>query len=140
MAWTPLCSMNCAASGGTELAPRTVRQHPGRHRSGPGQFLQPSWPSGTACRTGNDGARRYRHAMAHVTILDLNLASLRGAVDASTYARGAEYARQRDGLYAAWDPDGDALRGVVRGQENKVYNTAAFFSLTGRLHAEFELG
>ncbi len=78
--------------------------------------------------------------MAHVTILDLNLASLRGAVDASTYARGAEYARQRDVLYAAWDPDGDALRGVVRGQENKVYNTAAFFSLTGRLHAEFELG
>ena len=78
--------------------------------------------------------------MAHVTILDLNLASLRGAVDASTYARGAEYARQRDVLYAAWDPDGDALRGVVRGQENKVYNTAAFFSLTRGLHAEFELG
>jgi superfamily II DNA or RNA helicase len=78
--------------------------------------------------------------MAHVTILDLSLASLRGAVDASTYARGAEYARQRDVLYAAWDPDGDALRGVVRGHENKVYNAAAFFSLTGGLTAEFELG
>jgi uncharacterized Zn finger protein len=78
--------------------------------------------------------------MAHVTILDLNLATLRGAVDASTYARGAEYARQRDVLYAAWDPDGDALRGVVRGQENRVYNTAAFFSLTRGLHADFELG
>ena len=78
--------------------------------------------------------------MAHVTILDLNLATLRGAVDASTYARGAEYARQRDVLYAAWDPDGEALRGVVRGQENRVYNTAAFFSVTRGLHADFELG
>ena len=78
--------------------------------------------------------------MAHITILDLDLATLRGAVDASTYARGAEYARQQDVLYAAWDQDGDALRGVVRGQENKVYNTAAFFSLTRGLHADFELG
>jgi superfamily II DNA or RNA helicase len=78
--------------------------------------------------------------MAHVTILDLNLATLRGAIDASTYARGAEYARQQDVLYAAWDPDNDALRGVVRGHGNKVYNTAAFFSLTGGLSAEFELG
>jgi len=78
--------------------------------------------------------------MAHVTILDLNLATLRRAVDAGTYARGAEYARQRAVLYATWDPDGDALRGVVRGQENRVYNAAAFFSLTPGLPAEFELG
>jgi superfamily II DNA or RNA helicase len=78
--------------------------------------------------------------MAHVTILDLNLASLRGAVDAGTYARGAEYARQRQVLYATWDPESDALRGVVRGQENNVYNAAAFFSLTRGLSAEFELG
>ena len=78
--------------------------------------------------------------MAHVTILDLNLASLRAAVDAGTYARGAEYARQRSVLYSAWDPDGDALRGVVRGHENNVYNAAAFFSRTRGLHADFELG
>jgi superfamily II DNA or RNA helicase len=78
--------------------------------------------------------------MADVTIFGLNLATLRRAVDASTYARGAEYARRREVLYAAWDTDGDALRGVVRGQENKVYNAAAFFSLTRGLPAEFELG
>ena len=78
--------------------------------------------------------------MAQVTILDLNLATLRRAVDASTYARGAEYARQREVLYSAWDPDGDALRGLVRGHEDNVYNAAAFFSLTPGRPAEFELG
>jgi superfamily II DNA or RNA helicase len=78
--------------------------------------------------------------MAQVTILDLDLATLRQAVDAGTYARGAEYAHQREVLYAVWDPEGDALRGLVRGQENKVYHAAAFFSLTRGLPAEFELG
>ena len=78
--------------------------------------------------------------MAHVTILDLDLATLRRAVDAGTYARGAEYAGRREVLYATWDPDSDALRGVVRGQEQKVYNAAAFFSLTRGRPAEFELG
>ena len=78
--------------------------------------------------------------MSHVTIFGLNIAALRRAVDASTYAKGAEYARQREVLYAAWDPGGDVLRGVVRGHENKVYNAAAFFSLTRGLPAEFELG
>jgi superfamily II DNA or RNA helicase len=78
--------------------------------------------------------------MAHVTIVDLNLVTLRGAVDAGTYARGAEYARRREVLYATWDPESDALRGVVRGQENKVYNAAAFFSMPRGLPAEFELG
>jgi superfamily II DNA or RNA helicase len=78
--------------------------------------------------------------MAQVTILDLNLATLRRAVDARTYARGAEYARQREVLYSAWDPDGDALRGLVRGHEDNVYNAAAFFSLGPGRPAEFELG
>jgi superfamily II DNA or RNA helicase len=78
--------------------------------------------------------------MAHVTILDLDLATLRRAVDPTTYARGAEYARSREVSRAAWDPDSDALRGVVRGQQNKVYNAAAFFSLTRGQPAEFELG
>jgi SWIM zinc finger len=78
--------------------------------------------------------------MAHVAIVDLNLVTLRGAVDAGTYARGAEYARRREVLYATWDPESDALRGVVRGQENKVYNAAAFFSMPRGLPAEFELG
>ena len=78
--------------------------------------------------------------MAHVTILDLNLATLRRAVDAAAYARGAEYARQRAVLYATWDPAGDALRGLVRGREDKVYHAAAFFSLTPGRPAEFELG
>jgi superfamily II DNA or RNA helicase len=78
--------------------------------------------------------------MAHVTILDLNLATLRLAVDATTYARGADCARRREVMYAAWDPDSDALRGVVCDQKNKVYNVAAFFSLTRGQPARFELG
>src|SRR5579863_3035288 len=79
-------------------------------------------------------------AMTHVAIFGIDLATLRGAVDASTYARGAEYARQREVLYAGWNDDGDVLRGVVRGHENKIYNAAAFFSVTPRLPATFELG
>ncbi len=78
--------------------------------------------------------------MTDVRIFGLNLATLRRAVDTSTYARGAEYARQREVLYAAWDADGDTLRGVVRGHENNFYNAAAFFSPTPGRPAEFELG
>src|ERR1700723_1987672 len=78
--------------------------------------------------------------MAHVTILDLKLATLRLAVDPATYARGAEYARQRAVMYAAWDPDRSALRGVVRGQDHQVYNAAAFFVRAPGQPAEFELG
>ena len=58
--------------------------------------------------------------MSHVTIFGLNLATLRLAVDPTTYARGAEYARQRQVMYAAWDPGGDTLHGVVCGQEHKA--------------------
>ena len=78
--------------------------------------------------------------MSHVAIFGINLASLRGAVDAGAYARGGEYARQRQVMYADWNPAGDTLHGVVCGHENKVYNTGAFFSLTQRQPAEFELG
>ena len=78
--------------------------------------------------------------MSHVAIFGINLASLRGAVDAGAYARGGEYARQRQVMYADWNPAGDTLHGVVCGHENKVYHTSAFFSLTQRQPAEFELG
>ncbi|MGH3150832.1 MAG: SNF2-related protein [Streptosporangiaceae bacterium] len=78
--------------------------------------------------------------MSHVAIFGINLASLRGAVDAGAYARGAEYARQRQVMFSNWNPDGDTLHGVVCGHENKVYNAAAFFSLTPRLPAKFEAG
>jgi hypothetical protein len=54
--------------------------------------------------------------------------------------RRARNTRQREVLYAAWDPAGDALRGLVRGHETKVYHAAAFFSLTRGQPAEFELG
>jgi len=76
--------------------------------------------------------------MSHVAIFGINLASLRGAVDAGAYARGGEYARQRQVMYADWNPAGDTLHGVVCGHENKVYHTSAFFSLTQRQPAEFE--
>jgi hypothetical protein len=78
--------------------------------------------------------------MSHVAIFGINLASLRGAVDAGAYARGGEYARQRQVMYADWSPAGDTLHGVVCGHESKVYHTSAFFSLTHRQPAEFELG
>ena len=78
--------------------------------------------------------------MQHVTIAELNLASLRRAVDGASYAKGAEYARQRAVLHATWDPEDQALRGLVRGHGGNVYHTAAFFSLADGLPAEFEMG
>ena len=78
--------------------------------------------------------------MQQVTILELDLGTLRRAVDEGSYARGAEYARQGSVLYAVWDPEDDALRGTVRGHGNNFYQAAAFFSLTRGLPAGFEVG
>ena len=78
--------------------------------------------------------------MVHATIFGFSLATLQRAVDPTTYARGAEYARRREVVYSSWDPDGRTLRGVVRGQEHNVYSVTAFFSLPRGLPAEFELG
>ena len=73
-------------------------------------------------------------------VLELDLASLRRATGGGSYARGAEYARQGAVLRARWDPEDNALRGMVRGHGTGVYETAAFFSLTDGLLAEFEMG
>ena len=43
-------------------------------------------------------------------------------------------------MRAGWDPEDNALRGMVRGHGASVYETAAFFSLADGLPAEFEMG
>jgi superfamily II DNA or RNA helicase len=73
-------------------------------------------------------------------VLEFDLASLRRATGGGSYARGAEYARQGAVLQARWDPEDNALRGMVRGHGTSVYETAAFFSLADGLPAEFEMG
>ena len=73
-------------------------------------------------------------------VLEFDLASLRRATGGGSYARGAEYARQGAVLHARWDPEDNALRGMVRGHRTNVYETAAFFSLADGLPAEFEMG
>jgi superfamily II DNA or RNA helicase len=73
-------------------------------------------------------------------VLEFDLASLRRVTGGGSYARGAEYARQGAVLHARWDPEDNALRGMVRGHGTSVYETAAFFSLADGLPAEFELG
>jgi superfamily II DNA or RNA helicase len=73
-------------------------------------------------------------------MLEIDLAALQRAAGAGSYARGAEYARQRAVLESSWEPEETALRGLVRGGEGRVYSAAAFFSLTGGPRAEFELG
>ncbi len=73
-------------------------------------------------------------------VLEFDLASLRRVTGGGSYARGAEYARQGAVLRARWDPEDYALRGMVRGHGTSVYETAAFFSLTDGLPAEFEMG
>ncbi len=73
-------------------------------------------------------------------VLEFDLASLRRVTGGGSYARGAEYARQGAVLRVRWDPEDNALRGMVRGHGTSVYETAAFFSLAAGLPAEFELG
>ncbi len=73
-------------------------------------------------------------------VLEFDLASLRRATGGGSYARGAEYARQGAVLRARWDPEDNVLRGLVRGHGTSVYETAAFFSLSDGLPAEFEMG
>ncbi|MGH3153143.1 MAG: SWIM zinc finger family protein, partial [Streptosporangiaceae bacterium] len=79
-------------------------------------------------------------AMQHVIMVELDLSTLRRAIGGGSYVRGAEYARQQAVEQVTWDPQDTALRGMVRGQGGNVYQTAAFFSLTPRLPAEFDLG
>jgi len=73
-------------------------------------------------------------------VLEFDLASLQRVTGGGSCARGAEYARQGAVLRARWDPEDNALRGLVRGHGTSVYETAAFFSLTDGLPAEFEMG
>jgi superfamily II DNA or RNA helicase len=73
-------------------------------------------------------------------VLEIDLAALQRAAGAGSYARGAEYARQRAVLDSSWDHEETALRGLVRGHGSRIYSAAAFFSLAGGSRAEFELG
>jgi superfamily II DNA or RNA helicase len=73
-------------------------------------------------------------------VLEFDLATLRRAVGGGSYVRGEEYARQGAVLHAAWDPEDNALRGMVRGHGTGVYDVAAFFSRANGQPAEFEMG
>ena len=78
--------------------------------------------------------------MQQVRILEFDRATLVRAVGGGSYEAGAQYARQRAVLRIAWDPEDNALRGMVRGHGSNVYQAAAFFSLADGRPAEFELG
>ncbi len=78
--------------------------------------------------------------MRQVITLELDLSTLQRAVGGGSYVRGAEYARQQAVLRVTWDPQDTALRGVVRGQDGNIYQTAAFFSLADGRPAQFEMG
>ncbi len=54
--------------------------------------------------------------------------SLGYAVDATSYARGVEYLRQRAVLEVWWDAEDGTLNGLIRGSNNRVYTTTAYFS------------
>src|ERR1700690_280314 len=78
--------------------------------------------------------------MQRVVLPDFNPASLAAAVGATSYARGAQYARQKAVVHAQWDPVENALRGMVRGSADNFYATAAYFSMPSGSPPEFEHG
>jgi len=94
----------------------------------------------SAPRAGIDGAGRYVLAMQHVTVLDLDLATLRRAIGGGSYVRGSEYARQGAAGNVVWDAENCALRGLVSGQGSSAYRVAAYFSLGSGRPARFEMG
>src|SRR6266705_7213333 len=78
--------------------------------------------------------------MLRAMLPDFDAATFADAVGAASFARGFQYAQQRAVVHAEWDSADHALRGLVRGSSGNFYATAAFFSLTGGLPPEFELG
>jgi uncharacterized Zn finger protein len=78
--------------------------------------------------------------MRQLIMLELDPSTLRRAIGGGSYARGAEYARQRAVQHVTRDAEETALHGRVRGQGGNVYQTAAFFSLADGRRAEFEMG
>src|SRR6266487_5326994 len=78
--------------------------------------------------------------MQRVVLRDIDPASLEEAVGAASYARGAEYARQRAVVRMWWDPSESALHGTVRGRTGEFYTTTAYLSLADGLPLEFEQG
>ena len=78
--------------------------------------------------------------MRQVTVLNIDLATLRRAVGGGSYVRGAEYARQGAVLQARWDAEENALRGMVSGHGIEFCEAAAFFSLTTGRPARFDMG
>jgi superfamily II DNA or RNA helicase len=77
--------------------------------------------------------------MRRIHVPDLDLESLAHAVDAGSYARGADYMRRGHVTQTWWDDSDESLNGVVRGSNGHVYVTAAYFRNAGR-RVEFESG
>jgi superfamily II DNA or RNA helicase len=78
--------------------------------------------------------------MQQEVILELDLSSLRQATGGGSYVRGAEYARQQAVRHATWDPEDNALCGAVQGQRGRIYDVAAYFSLSAGRPARFSTG
>ena len=78
--------------------------------------------------------------MQRVRLEGLSPASAATRVGRDTYVRGLELATGKAVLQTWWEPEDDALCGIVRGSTGKFYTTTAHFSgLLSRL-PEFEHG
>ncbi|HEV7976202.1 DEAD/DEAH box helicase [Amycolatopsis sp.] len=76
--------------------------------------------------------------MQLVTLPDVDPADLEDAVGRTTYARGAQYARQHAVIAMRWDATSGALHGQVQG--TYLYDSTAYFSAVDDEHLEFEQG
>ncbi|WP_375433300.1 SNF2-related protein [uncultured Friedmanniella sp.] len=66
--------------------------------------------------------------MAATSLPLIDHATIRGAVDPGSYARGQEYHRLRRVTRLEWDPDERRLVGAVRGSHPKPYATSVWLS------------
>ncbi len=78
--------------------------------------------------------------MQRVVLRDVDLDSVVAAVGAGSYARGAQYVRQRAVVQMSWEAAESTLRGTVRGSAGDLYTTEVYFSSGDEFPLEFVHG
>src|SRR6266705_2971819 len=78
--------------------------------------------------------------MQRVVLRDVDLDSVVAAVGAGSYARGAQYVRQRAVVQMSWEAAESTLRGTVRGSAGDLYTAEVYFSSGDEFPLEFVHG
>src|SRR5882762_6055572 len=65
--------------------------------------------------------------MVRTDLPDIDIVALKDTIEAATFSRGIQYARQHAVIRVDWDPSEKTLDGTVHGSSGEVYETTAYF-------------